>query len=333
MKVIYHTNLERAEGAGLIYSHIRQALEDAGMLHKYKYFPIQNPVEFDSKAVKEIKKCDLFISGIGGSLFQVRKAKKLGAKTLLLRFSTHHLYQQRKLQGIYARYGMKQFGTDLYRTLREYDQSDYFLVLSNLCKHTYILNGISPEKVFVVHSGVDAELFGYGASRSRNFKLLFVGTNPIRKGLPLLLKAWKELNIKGELINRSGTAFPPQKGVVNKGDFLTQKELAKVYQSCSVTILPSLEEGFAGSNLESMACGRPIITTNVTGIEDVMTNYKEGILIPPNNIKAIKEAILYFYENQEELIRMGINARKKAEEYPWSKFRKGIVGVVKKILE
>ena len=192
--------------------------------------------------------------------------------------------------------------------------------------------GIGPEKVFVVHPGVDAELFNYVERNSPSFKVLFVGTNPIRKGLPLLLKAWKELDIKGELINRSGMPLP-SKGIVNKPKFVNQNELAKVYQSCSVTILPSLEEGFAGTNLESMACGRPIITTNVTGVEDVMTNYKEGILILPNDIKAIKEAILYFYENREELVRMGANARKKAEEYPWSRFRKGVVGVVKKILE
>ena len=332
MKVIYHTNLEATEGPGFIYGQVRQALEEAGMLYQYKYFPIKNPLEFDRKAAKEIKKCDLFIGGIGGFLSQVKKAKKLGAKTLLLRFSTHHLYQQRVLKDFYARYGKKQFGSELYRILKEYNQSDYFLVLSELCKRSYILNGIHPDKVFVVHSGVDTKLFKY-AEQNTDFRVLFVGTNPLRKGLPLLLKAWEELDIKGELINHSHAVFPPQKGVVNKPEFVTQKELAKVYQSCSMTILPSLEEGFAGTNIESMACGRPIIATNVTGIEDILTHYKEGILIPPNNVNAIKGAILYFYENREELIRMGINARKKAEEYPWSKFRKGIVGVVKKILE
>ena len=339
MKVVFHTDLEGNEGPGFLYGQIRQALEEAGMLYQYKYFSVPSyPTgadlrEFDRKATKEIKKCDLFIGGIGGFLSQVKKAKKMGAKTLSLRFSTHPLYQQRVLHTLYASYGKKQFGIELYRILKEYQLSDYFLVLSNFCKHTYALNGIDPDRVFVLPSGVDSKLFDYAAFDSPHFKLLFVGTNSIRKGLPLLLKAWKEIDIKGELINRSGMVLPNQKGIINKPNFVTQKEMAKIYQSGSVTILPSLEEGFAGTNIESMACGRPIIATNITGIEDIMTNYKEGILIPPDNVKAIKEAILHFYENPEEIVRMGMNARKKAEEYPWSKFRKGVIGVVKRILE
>lgn len=338
-KVIYHTNLEGVEGPGFVYNQIRQALEEAGMLYKYKYFPIQDYpnstqyIEFDHNATKEIEKCGLFIGGFGGFYSQVKQAKKLGAKTLLLRFSPHHLHQQRVLQGTYAKYGRRVFGDELYRILKEYNLSDYFLVLSNFCKYTYILYGIPSDKVFVVPLGVDSGKFYFAEQKTNPFRVLFVATNPITKGLPLLLKAWKDINIKGELINRSGMALPSQKGIVNKPEFVTQNELAGVYQNCSVTILPSLMEGFGATNLESMACGRPIIATNVTGAADVITDYKEGILIPPNDIKAIKEAILYFYENREELIRMGINARKKAEEYPWSRFRKGVVGVVKKILE
>lgn len=336
MKVQYHTNLEGSEGPGYIFKQIQEALEEEGMLNKYKYFFATNPIDSDRKAAKEIEKCDVFVGGLGGFLTQIRKAKRKGAKTLSVRFSTHHLHQQRALKLIYATYGQKQFGNELYRILREYEQSDYFFVLSEFCKFTYVLNGIDSEKVFVVHPGVDTKLFNYTDYNSLepwDYKVFFVGTNPIRKGLPMLYKAWKELNIHAELINRSVFPLPSQRGIANKPDFINQNNLAKAYQDSSVVVLPSLEEGFAGTNLEAMSCGRPVITTNVTGIEDVMTNYKEGILIPPNDIKAIKDAILYFYENREELVRMGINARKKAVEYPWSRFREGVVGVVKKILE
>ena len=326
--------MEGEEGPGLLYKQIRQALEEAGMLHKYKYFPIENPIEFDRKATKEIEKCDLFIGGIGGFLSQVKKAKKLGAKVLSLRFSSHHLYQQRVLQDIYARYGRKQFGLELYRTLREYDQADYFLVVSKFCKYTYTLKGVSPKKVFVVHPGVAAEKFKYAKpTANTDFKVLFVGTNPIRKGLPFLLEAWDQLEIKGKLINRSGIVSPSKNNVVSVPQWVSLDDMGDLYRACSLTILPSLEDPFALTNLESMSCGRPIILTKVTGAADIITDYKEGILIPSCDVKAIKKAILYFYENREELVRMGVNARKKAEEYPWSRFREGVVGVVKKILE
>lgn len=332
MKVIYHINLRGAQGPGLIFEQIRQALEESGVTLEYKHFSNENPIKADREVAKEIEKCDLFIGGFWGFLSQIRKAKKMGAKVLSLRFSTHPLYRQRVLRDLYASHGQNPSGTELYRVLREFDESDYFLTLSEFSKHTYVLNGIDDDKVFVVPPGIDTGFFNC-ADQNTDFKVFFNGTNAIRKGVFQLLKAWEELDIEGELVLHSGLTKPKVKNVRCITDWVTREELKNLYHESSVSVLPSFEEGFAGTNFESMACGRPIIATNITGIEDVMTNYKEGILIPPNNIKAIKEAILYFYENREELTRMGINARKKAEEYPWSRFRKGVAGVVKRILE
>ena len=331
MKVIYNTNLEGAEGPGMVYGQIRQAIEEAGIPLEYNYFPIKNYAAFDRAATKAIEKCDLFIGGLMGFHSQIKKAKKLGAKTLLIRFSTHHLHQQRVLQGVYARNGMNVFPDGLYKTLKEYKLADYFLVLSEYCKYTYVLNGISPEQVFVVSPGMDVDKFSFDKPHTNSFRVLFVGTNPVRKGLPYLLKAWKELvdeGLKGELVVHTVVSHVPIANTTIIPHWLSEKDLVDLYHNCSLTILPSLEEGFAASNLESMACGRPIISTNVTGAEEAITDYKEGILIPPCNVKAIKEAILFFYENPNELAKMGPNARQTAEEYTWERFRLNIAKIV-----
>jgi glycosyltransferase involved in cell wall biosynthesis len=325
-------NLEGEEGPGFVYGQIRQAIEEAGIELKYKYFPIQNPVEFDIEAAKEIDNCDVFIGGLGGSYHQMKKAKKLGAKTLLLRFSTHHLHQQQVLEAIYAQYGMKVFKNGLSTTLKEYELSDYFIVLSEYCKYTYVLNGISQEQVFVVPPGMDVDKFTFAEPFEDPFSVLFVGTNPIRKGLPYLLKAWEELvaeGLKGVLVVRSDVSRLPVKNAISIPQWLTAAALVDLYHHSSVTVLPSLEEGFAASNLESMACGSPIIATNVTGVEDAITDYKEGILIPSCNVKAIKEAILHFYNDRSELARMGANARLTVEKYTWERFRLGIAEIIK----
>jgi glycosyltransferase involved in cell wall biosynthesis len=332
MKVLFFSDIEAEEGPGFIFGQVRQALEDAGALYKHKSFPNTTPVEFDRGAIKELEKCDLLVYG-GEALALLRKAKKMGVKTLGLSLSTQVTYRERLLDGILFRYGVDIKSPYAPRVKKAEKFTDYFLCLSFYSKYTYIQNGTKSDRIFVVPSGVDTEKFSFAEQNLDSFKVLFVGTNPIRKGLLILLKAWKELDIKGELINRSGIVLPSSKGIVNKPEFVTQEELATVYQNCSLTILPSFEEGLAATNLESMGCGRPIIASNVSGIEDVITDYKEGILIPSGDVKAIKDAILYFYENREELVRMGVNAREKAEEYPWSRFREGVVGVVKKILE
>jgi glycosyltransferase involved in cell wall biosynthesis len=226
---------------------------------------------------------------------------------------------------------MKVFPNGLYKTLKEYKLADYFLVLSEFSKYTFVLNGISPEQVFVVPSGVDINMFSFAEPCTNPFRVLFVATNAIRKGLPYLLKAWSELvdeGIKGELIICPGAFQRPLENVVYIPRWLSRVEVSDLYRKCSVTILPSLEEGCAGTNLESMACGRPIIATNVSGAEDIIENYKEGILIPPCDVKAIKEAIMYFYDNPNELAKMGAAARHTAEEYTWDRFRLNIAEIV-----
>jgi glycosyltransferase involved in cell wall biosynthesis len=325
-------NLEGEEGPGFVFGQIRHAIEEAGIPLKYRYFPIKNLAEFDVEAAKEIDNCDVFIGGLGSSYHQMKKAKKLGAKTLLLRFSTHHLHQQRVLQQLYALYKRDVFPNGMYNALKEYKLSDYFLVLSEYCKYTYVLNGVSPDQVFVVPPGMDTEKFSFAEPHTDPFRVLFVGTNPIRKGLPYLLNAWEELvaeGLKGELVVHSDIGHVPVENTTLITQWLSEDELVDLYHQCSVTVLPSLEEGFAASNLESMACGRPIIATNVTGAEDIIEDYKEGILIPPCDVKAIKKAILYCYDNPTELVRMGANARRTAEEYTWARFRLNIAEIVK----
>lgn len=332
LKVIFSNGLFGKAGPGFVLQQVYDALEKAGLLDKHICCNIKNPAKYDIEATKEIEKCDVFIGGLGSSYHQMKKAKKLGAKTLLLRFSTHHLHQQQVLQGIYSQYHMQVFPAGVNTALKEYQLADYFLVLSEFCKYTYVLNGVSPNQVFVVPPGMDVEKFTFAEPHEDPFRVLFVGTNPIRKGLPYLLNAWEELvaeGLKGELVVRSDVSRLPVKNAVSVPQWLSEDELVAWYHHCSVTVLPSLEEGFAASNLEAMACGRPIIATNVTGAEDIIENYKDGILIPPGNPKAIKEAILYFYNARSELARMGKNARETAEEYPWARFRLNIVEIVK----
>jgi glycosyltransferase involved in cell wall biosynthesis len=69
--------------------------------------------------------------------------------------------------------------------------------------------------------------------------------------------------------------------------------------------------------------------TNVSGAEDIIEDYKEGILIPPANVKAIKDSILYFYNARSELARMGKNARAIAEKYTWERFRLRVAEIIK----
>lgn len=335
MRVTYHINKKGEEGPGFVFDQIGRALAEAGVTYKYVYFPIADSVGFDRAAKKELEVCDLLVCPVPALAFQIPKAKRMGIKTLALEFSTHMLYRDKILESATRGYDVDMTAKDPDRSLKVYNQSDYFLVLSEYCKYTYCLHGIRPEQVFVAHPGVDTGKFSFAEPLVTPFKVLFVGSNALRKGLPYLLKAWAELvseGLEGELIIRSGvSSVSPTKNAVCMSQWLSEANLADLYRSCSITILPSLEEGFPATNFESMATGRPVIATDVTGLDEVITNYEEGIIIPPADVKAIKEAILHFYNNPDEIVRTGRNARQLAEQYPWARFRARVGEIVRSL--
>jgi len=77
-------------------------------------------------------------------------------------------------------------------------------------------------------------------------------------------------------------------------------------------------EGMPYALLEAMACGRPVIASNIPGIKDVITNEENGILIPTRDPVALANAILRLMEDHSLRLRLGKNARQlMIENYDW----------------
>jgi glycosyltransferase involved in cell wall biosynthesis len=78
--------------------------------------------------------------------------------------------------------------------------------------------------------------------------------------------------------------------------------------------LPSYREGMPRSLIEAMCMSRPAVATNIRGCREEVAEGVTGFLVPVGDHIALAEKIIYFIENPEKRIAMGINARKKAEE-------------------
>jgi glycosyltransferase involved in cell wall biosynthesis len=83
--------------------------------------------------------------------------------------------------------------------------------------------------------------------------------------------------------------------------------------SLDVFVLPSLAEGTPNGVIEAMACGVPVIATNVGGIPDIL-DPESGILIPPRDADALAEAMLTLASNPELRDRMGAAAKVRCEK-------------------
>ena len=96
--------------------------------------------------------------------------------------------------------------------------------------------------------------------------------------------------------------------------FGEQNDVRPYISQCSVYILPSYREGTPKTNLEAMASGRAVITTDVPGCKETVVDGKNGFLIPAKDVGAIYEKMKWFVQNQDEIKHMGFEGRKMAEE-------------------
>jgi rhamnosyl/mannosyltransferase len=94
-----------------------------------------------------------------------------------------------------------------------------------------------------------------------------------------------------------------------------EETLHNYYKNCDLLILPSVEksETYGIVQIEGMACGKPIICTEIgTGTTYINEHNITGLVVPPRNSKALAEAINSLISNDKLRLELGANGKKKA---------------------
>lgn len=116
-------------------------------------------------------------------------------------------------------------------------------------------------------------------------------------------------------------------------DHVPHAEIKKYLSIADVFIRPSLDEGFGIAFIEAMACGIPVIGTNVGGIPDIIKNNENGIIIEPRNEKQIINSILNLLNNKdlaEKLSAKGHEYVKK--QFNWDNIYKKMKSVYEEVI-
>jgi len=92
-------------------------------------------------------------------------------------------------------------------------------------------------------------------------------------------------------------------------------------------LLPSRSEGFGRANLEAMAAGKPVVSTRVGGIPEVVSDGETGLLVPPGDRAALAGAIIRLGEDQDLRRQMGAAGRRRAKLFSVKRMVEGVVRV------
>ena len=218
--------------------------------------------------------------------------------------------------------------------------------------------GIKEEKIRVIHNGVDTVKFQPAVDKRKvkaelgfnpdDIAIVSVGRLYARKGLFTLIESMPAVvhkfpnakfiisgkgqsNEMNKLINHA-QSLGVKDNIIFTGYF-PDKKLPKLYQAANVFAFSTFYEHHPFAVLEALATGLPVVTTNVGGIPETITDGKDGFMCQPFNPNQFSDRILYLLEHPTAAQEMGFQARKTIEErFDWRIIVKKVLTVYNEVL-
>ncbi len=159
----------------------------------------------------------------------------------------------------------------------------------------------------------DKILILFGAQSVTNIRK---GIYYLEKALMLLRNRVDDLNIGLAIFGSNSSAVLGDAGfsVYPLGTIHDEPLLSCVYSAVDMFVMPSLQDNFPNTVLESMACGTPVIGFNIGGVVDVIKPRETGLLAQTRNAEELAEQIKWMIYHSKERKQMGLNARKVIEQ-------------------
>ena len=314
-------------------------------IHSEKVWFWRNAIFQKLVSGSEIEAADVVVGFDTASWILARRAKACG-KTFVLEQSTGHP-AARSLElnkiGLGSEAWPKPFEPRLQKLVeiekKEHEMADSVVVASTFAKRTLVEQGVEEGKIRILPYGVGENFFEAGGKRRTNeqrvgpVRFLFLGHLSAGKGLKQLLLAWSGFDQrKGELVLMGAGEQGVWRGlagvrVIFRGPGSRQAVLAEMMR-CDVLVFPSLFEGFGLVILEAMAAGMAVIVSQNTGGPDVITEGKEGFILPAGDVKALRKKMEYCIQNPEKVVEMGHAASEKAKSFTWEEYGKRYKSII-----
>lgn len=213
-------------------------------------------------------------------------------------------------------------------------------------------------KVRIIPNGVNAHRFNSvvnGNQVKTHFNVprqskvvLYIGALEGYKGLKYLITAFREVALTKSgvylIIVGSGSLSAPlnelareleiSKNVIFAG-YVPDRLIPQYYAACDVFVLPSVseKEGFGMVQLEAMASGKPVICSDLPGMNEVDADAVASIHVPPQDTEALAQAMVTVLENEDLAIKMGRAGKKLVEQkYSWNRIAEMTENVYNEVL-
>lgn len=196
---------------------------------------------------------------------------------------------------------------------------------------------VPKERIFFVPHGIDTEFFHPSAKKQKDSNKICLFVGHFLRDFDTLRAVIRIMNLRSNQIKhtvitwkRNFVHFEVLKNITLRTG-LNDKELLRYYQNATVLLQPMENCTANNSVLEGLACGLPIVATDVGGIRDYVDE-SCAILVPPHEPEMMAEEVIGLLEDRSRLEKMSDNSRKRALEFSWPKIAEKMKDVYKEIL-
>jgi glycosyltransferase involved in cell wall biosynthesis len=255
-------------------------------------------------------------------------AKKFLKKPLFILIPGTWIFVSNRIKIKFLRYVFK----------KALEYSDNIITYSKLIlpEVSQLIGKIDDSKVVIIKNAVDSSRF-LPSDTNINENILFVGRVHPLKRIEDIIKSISQVktqfpNVKVNLIGNieSKTYYYMLENLIKKLDCeqnvkfvgpVTNEQIVKHYQNSQIFVFMGKNEGIPRSILEAMACGNAVIAAPNSGIPDVISDFKNGLLVKNGDHELLAKRIIELLRDTELRKRLGDNARKTIEsEHNWSNF-------------
>jgi glycosyltransferase involved in cell wall biosynthesis len=148
--------------------------------------------------------------------------------------------------------------------------------------------------------------------------ILFVGDLSHDKGVEVLLESHRQIRDAPPLvlIGRGARSLDGRPGNITALEALPHDKVVRAFQDALFVVAPSIvQEAFCLVALEAMAMGRAVVASRSGGLANLVVDGESGVLVPPGDVTALREAMVLLLARPEERERIGSAAAKRAEQF------------------
>jgi len=295
-------------------------------------------LSYDIVAAQQIPEdAELFLGPPGYSIAQMIAGRDnnwgRGMRNFLYVWNNADWWRDKQLAEEYKRFGQPYDLSPAWRWINRtaLEMCNHVIACSPWVKRTHA-RVVPEDKISIAFWGVDSEKFYPPEVEPPGFRVLFVGGDPIRKGLHYLIKALEsmkdcELWVVGCRPFEHDTVQLSSGVIVRQFGMLPHNDMTRIYQLCHVLCIPTLEDGIALAIQEGMACGLVPVTSPETS--EVFDDGDSGFKVGYRAVESIREKLEWLQYNGMRRA-MSKRARELAEQQPWEKTKEQFKEIIKR---